>query len=125
MAFLRQEMGFPGGSVAKESICDSGDRLQCGLPFRIHLPFRRPGLDSWVRKIPWRKKWQPTPVFWPGKSHGQRRNLVVHEVAKVRHDIVTKPPPSGHELSFIPLCDSHISLAHCNHYMVESQSMCS
>jgi len=25
-----------------------------------------------VRKIPWRRKWQPTPVFLPGKSHGQR-----------------------------------------------------
>jgi len=28
--------------------------------------------DPWVRKIPWRKKWQPNPVFLPGKSHGQR-----------------------------------------------------
>ena len=27
---------------------------------------------SWVRKIPWRREWQPTPVFSPGKSHGQR-----------------------------------------------------
>ena len=27
---------------------------------------------SWVRKIPWRRKWQPTPVFLPGKFHGQR-----------------------------------------------------
>ena len=26
----------------------------------------------WVRKISWRRKWQPTPVFLPGKSHGQR-----------------------------------------------------
>ena len=26
----------------------------------------------WVRKIPWRRKWQPTPVFLPGKSHRQR-----------------------------------------------------
>ena len=26
----------------------------------------------WVRKIPWRRKWKPTPVFLPGKSHGQR-----------------------------------------------------
>ena len=26
----------------------------------------------WIRKIPWRKKWQPTPVFSPGKSHGWR-----------------------------------------------------
>ena len=30
----------------------------------------RPGFDPWVRKIPWRRKWQPTPVFMPGKSHG-------------------------------------------------------
>ena len=28
--------------------------------------------DPWVRKIPWRGVWQPTPVFLPGKSHGQR-----------------------------------------------------
>ena len=33
---------------------------------------RRCGFDPWVRKIPWRRKWQPTPVFSPGKSHGQR-----------------------------------------------------
>jgi len=28
--------------------------------------------DSWVGKIPWKRAWQPTPVFLPGKSHGQR-----------------------------------------------------
>ena len=28
--------------------------------------------NPWVRKIPWRKKWQPTPVFLPGKFHGKR-----------------------------------------------------
>ena len=28
--------------------------------------------DPWVRKIPWRRKWQSTPVFLPGKPHGQR-----------------------------------------------------
>ena len=33
---------------------------------------RRHGFDPWVRKIPWRRKWQPTPAFLPGKSHGQR-----------------------------------------------------
>ena len=33
---------------------------------------KRHGFDPWVRKIPWRRKWQPTPVFLPGKSHGQR-----------------------------------------------------
>ena len=30
------------------------------------------GFDPWVGKIPWRRKWQPTPVFFPGKFHGQR-----------------------------------------------------
>ena len=35
--------------------------------------FKRWRFDPWVRKIPWRRKWQPTPVFLPGKSHGQRR----------------------------------------------------
>ena len=39
--------------------------LQCG----------RPGFNPWVRKISWRRKWHPTPVFLPGKSHG-RRSLV-------------------------------------------------
>ena len=28
--------------------------------------------DPWVRKIPWRREWQPTPVFLPGEFHGQR-----------------------------------------------------
>ena len=32
----------------------------------------RCGFDPWVRKIPWRRKWQPTPVFLPEKSRGQR-----------------------------------------------------
>ena len=32
----------------------------------------RCAFNPWVRKIPWRRKWQPTPVFLPGKSHGQR-----------------------------------------------------
>ena len=38
-----------------------------------NLPaMRRPGLDPWVRKIPWRREWLPTPIFWPGESHDQR-----------------------------------------------------
>ena len=35
----------------------------------------RPGFNPWVRKIFWRRKWQPTPVLLPGKCHG-RRSLV-------------------------------------------------
>ena len=37
-----------------------------------------PGFNPWVRKIPWRRKWQPTPVFLPGKSHGQRSLVGYH-----------------------------------------------
>ena len=48
--------GLPWWLSGKEAAC------QC----------RRRRFDSWVRKIPWRRKWQPTPVFLPGKSHGQR-----------------------------------------------------
>ena len=39
---------------------------------QIRLQCRRPGFDPWVGKIPWRRKWQPTPVFLPGESHAQR-----------------------------------------------------
>ena len=38
----------------------------------MDLECRRPGFDHWVGKIPWRKAWQPTPVFLPGESHRQR-----------------------------------------------------
>ena len=39
---------------------------------RTHLQCRRPEFDPWVGKIPWRRKRQPTSVFVPRKSHGQR-----------------------------------------------------
>ena len=37
---------------------------------------RRCRFDPWIRKIPWIRKWQPTPVFLSGKSHGQNMSLV-------------------------------------------------
>ena len=51
-----------------------------GLPqwlrrLRICLQCRRCEFDHWVGKIPWRRKWLPTPVFLPGKSHRQRSLL--------------------------------------------------
>jgi len=33
---------------------------------------KRQGFDPWVRKIPWRRAWQPTPVFSSGELHGER-----------------------------------------------------
>ena len=48
-----------------------------GLPWWLRLESLglrcgRPGFDPWVRKIPWRRKWHPTPVLLLGKSHGRR-----------------------------------------------------
>ena len=63
---------------------------------RICLQSRRPRFDSWVRKIPWRRKWQPTPVLLPGESHGQR-SLAGYSpwVTRVGQDCPTTAPPVG------------------------------
>ena len=55
----RMNWGLPSGSSGKEPSC------QC----RRH---KRRGFNPWVRQIPFKRAWQPTPVFLPGKSHGQR-----------------------------------------------------
>ena len=51
---------------------------------------RRPkkrSLDAWVGKTPWRRAWQPIPVFLPGESHGQRsQGLQFTGSQRVRHD---------------------------------------
>ena len=61
--------GFPGGSEDKAPACNAGD----------------PGSIPWVGKILWRRAWQPTPIFLPGESHGQRSLAgTVHGVAKSR-----------------------------------------
>ena len=46
---------------------------------------KRRGFDSWFGKIPWRRNWLLTPVFLPGKSHGQR-SLEGMGLQRVRHD---------------------------------------
>ena len=56
-------MGLPGWLSGKESICQRRRE-------------RRHGLNPWVRKTPWRRKWQPTPVLLPGKSHEQQSPAV-------------------------------------------------
>ena len=53
---------------------------------------RKHGFNPWIRKILWRRKWQPTPVFFPGESHGQRRLLSYRPQGhkRVGHDWVTE-----------------------------------
>ena len=59
---------------------------------RIYLKCRRTRFDPLVRKILWRREWQPTPIFLPGESHGQRRPAGCSPWGRrrVRHDLVTK-----------------------------------
>ena len=72
--------------------------------YRIRLYCRRPEFSPWVGKILRRRKWQPTPVFFPGKSHGQGS----HGVSRIRHGLVTKPAPDqirSVTQSCLTLCD--------------------
>ena len=52
-------LGFPDGASGEEPSC------QCRTQ-------KRPRINPWVGKIPWRKAWQPIPAFLPGEAHGQR-----------------------------------------------------
>ena len=54
--FVCLHLGLPWWLCGREPAC------QCG----------RHGFDPFAGKIPWRRGWQPTPVFLPGESHGQR-----------------------------------------------------
>ena len=58
---------------------------------------RRCEFSPWVRKIPWRRKWQCTPVSLPGKSHGQRSlaGYSPWDCERVRYDIATKQKIEG------------------------------
>ena len=67
---FKRLLGLPSWYIYKESA------YQC----RRH---RRCGFDPWVRKIPWSRKWQLSPVLLPGKSRGQRSGwAIVHGIAK-------------------------------------------
>ena len=88
---VRYTKGLPRWFSGKESTC------QC----------RRPDFDPWVGKIPWRRKWQPTPVFSSGKSHGQR--AAVHGVASVGYDLVTKQQQDTHKFTSLPVFDVQFS----------------
>ena len=67
---LLLSIGFPDGSEVKN------------LPIRLEP--QECGFNPWLGKIPWRRAWQPTPVFLPGESHGQRGDwwVIVHKVTK-------------------------------------------
>ena len=57
--FLPDALEFEGASLVSQTVKN--------LPAMQETQF-----NPWIRKIPWRRKWQPTPVFLPGKYYGQR-----------------------------------------------------
>ena len=69
------ELSFPGGSDSRQ-IC-----LQC----------RRPRFHPWVRKIPWRREWLPTPVFLPEKFQGQRSLAGYSSCSRKESDTTEQP----------------------------------
>ena len=56
---IKTKINEPGGASGKEPAC------QCRGCKKLRF-------NPWVEKIPWSRAWQPTPVSWPGESHGQR-----------------------------------------------------
>ena len=66
---------LPRWLSSKESACQSRRQKRCRF-------------DPWVGKIPWRRSWQPIPVFLPGESHGQRSLLGYKSIGshRVRHN---------------------------------------
>ena len=73
--------------------CSMGPLWCCDeKPTFRFMRHKRPGFDPWVVKIPWRRKWHPTPVSLPGKFHGQRSldDCSPWGRRRVGHDIATK-----------------------------------
>ena len=72
-----EKTAFPRWHSGKESNC------RC----------KRRGFNPWVRKIPWRIQWQPTPVFLPRESHGQRSLASYSPWCRKRigYDLATEP----------------------------------
>ena len=63
---------FSNGQKVKLTFVVISETLLVAQMGKNLLQYRRPEFNSWVGKIPWRREWQPTPLFLPGESHGQR-----------------------------------------------------
>ena len=95
---------FPGGASGEESENESRSVVSDSFrPHGLYSPWNSPdqsagvglepaykcrrhkkcGFDPWIRKIPWRRAWQPAPIFLPGESHWNRRlRAAVHGVTE-------------------------------------------
>ena len=62
---------FSNGQKVKLTFVVISETLLVAQMGKNLLQYRRPEFNSWVGKIPWRREWQPTPVFLPGESQGR------------------------------------------------------
>ena len=70
--YLREERSKGNVLGPFEAHCHMGGASKVALVVKNPPAKARDTKDPWVREIPWRRPWQPTPVFLPGESHGQR-----------------------------------------------------
>ena len=86
--------GFPGGTEVHNLPVNPREAGSIKLS---SCQCKRCRFDPWVGKIPWRRKWQPTPVFLPGESHGQRSlesySPWAHRTEHAFTRMVTQPSP--------------------------------
>ena len=61
--------------------------------------------DPWVGKIPWRRAWQPTPLFLPGESHGQR-SLAGYSPSGHKESDMTEVTASMHTWHIVGVCEA-------------------
>ena len=76
----------------------------------------RSGFDPWVGKITWRRPWQPTPVFLPGESHGQR-SLAGYSPRGCKESDTTEQLSTQltcHEIQHIPVVFNMLAMV-CKH----------
>ena len=84
-------VGFPGGASGKEPAC------QCGR-------HKSRGCGRSVRKIPWRRAWQPTPGLLPGESHEQRSRAGHSSWGHKELDTTEQRSTHTHKARSTPLC---------------------
>ena len=87
--------GFPGGASGKGHTCQFRRCKRCGF-------------DPWVRKIPWRRAWQSTPVLFPGEFHIQS-SLAGYGPQGCTESVMTEATQHTH-IFFIPSLRANVSL---------------
>ena len=117
---------WPGpGKLEEEGPSPAGFRGVRALPWRlsrqrIHPQCGRPGFGPWVERIPWRRAWQPTPVFLPGESPWTEEPGGLHSPRGCKQLGTTERPGTQHTRSSKCLarikhfrCSKPLKLCYC------------